>query len=95
MRKYNKYFDKELNTERYFDKNGDEILEGDYIKISAYAKPQRVYVYDDGCGGFGLGTDATNPAWIEKGRAVPCEYGVYPLTWEDLEECELVNENDV
>lgn len=26
-----------------------------------------------------LGTDATNPIWIEKGRAVPCEYGIYPF----------------
>ena len=31
-----------------------------------------------------LGVDATNPIWIENGRAVPCEYGIYPFEADDL-----------
>ena len=37
-----------------------------------------------------LGIDATNPAWVESGKAVPCEFGVYPLTEEDCEVVEVV-----
>ena len=36
---------------------------------------QRVYATENG----ELGTDATNPKWIKSGRAVPCEYGIYPF----------------
>ena len=38
-----------------------------------------------------LGTDATNPVWIENGRAVPCEYGIYPLTKEETNKVEVAN----
>ena len=84
-----KYYDKELKKERYFDKNGEEILAGDYIKMSDFAEPKMVYEYEDEYGDYGLGTDATNPVWIEIGRAVPCEYGIYPLTDDDTNNCVL------
>ena len=38
-----------------------------------------------------VGTDATNKHWIKTGRAIPCEYGVYPLTIEETEEVEVVD----
>ena len=31
-----------------------------------------------------LGTDATNPSWIEFARAVPCEYGIDPLEYAEM-----------
>lgn len=66
---------------RYFDKNGTEITEGSVIQFENGRK-EKVYktVNDE------LGTDATNPAWIEIGRAVECEYGIYPLTEEETNE---------
>lgn len=68
--------------DRYFDKNGNELHAGDMIKFSeSDAKAQKLYLTDDGQ----LGTDATNPSWIESGRAVECEYGIYPLEWSDME----------
>ena len=75
--------------ERYFDKNGKEIRAGSFIRLTLNAGSKQVYEYEDEDGNTGLGTDATNPAWIKSGRAVPCEYGIYPLTWEDTETCEL------
>jgi len=75
---------------RYFDKNGVEITEGCTIKYNhgdrSLIRYEKVYLTEDGQ----LGTDATNPRWIESGRAVPCEYGVYPLTREETEEIEVV-----
>ena len=84
-----KYYDKELKRERYFDRNGVEIHDGDFIKLYPNAKPKRVYEFEDECGYCGLGLDATNPAWIESGRAVPCEYGIYPLEASDTDHCEV------
>lgn len=60
---------------RYVDMNGKEIREGALVK-SEDGTVQKIYLTADG----ELGTDATNPKWIESGRAVPCEYGIYPLT---------------
>lgn len=76
---------------RYFDKNGKEITEGCKIKYKDRIRARNIYtVYltenDE------LGTDATNPVWIENGRAVPCEYGIYPLTEEETEDVEVVEE---
>ena len=65
----------EKDTARYYDMNGDEIHEGDYVVMSD-GKIEKVYLTDDGY----LGTDATNPSWIERGLAVPCEFGVYPFS---------------
>jgi hypothetical protein len=75
---------------RYFDKHGVEITEGCTIKYDHADKSliryEKVYLTEDGQ----LGTDATNPRWIESGRAVPCEYGIYPLTKAETEEVEVV-----
>lgn len=75
---------------RYFDKHGVEIVEGCTIKYGCGDKSliryEKVYLTEDGQ----LGTDATNPKWIESGRAVPCEYGVYPLTNAETEMVEVV-----
>lgn len=79
-----------VNDERrYFDRNGLEITEGCEIRFlhgdRSLERVEKVYLCEDGQ----LGTDATNPAWVESGRAAPCEWGIYPLTREDTEGCEL------
>lgn len=77
---------KMVNDERkYFDKNGKEITEGCKIKFES-GRIEKVYLTTEG----ELGTDATNPKWIENGRAVECEYGIYPLTRQETEEVEVV-----
>lgn len=82
-----KHIDYSTNPYKYYDKNGTEILEGDIIIMNG--RRQKVYLLEDECS---LGTDATNPRWIETGRAVPCEYGCYPLNNDDLEDAILVLE---
>lgn len=77
----------ENDVRHYFDKNGIEITEGCSIKWAS-GRIQEVYLTDEG----ELGTDATNPKWLETGRAVPCEYGIYPLTLEDTNEIEVIIE---
>lgn len=77
----------EGNKARYFDKNGVEITEDCKIKY-ADGTIKEVYLTESET----LGTDATNPKWIEWGRAVPCEYGIYPLEEEETEEVEVVVE---
>ena len=76
-------FEKETKKYRYFDKHGQEIMEGNYILMDG--KYRRVYLTDAEYGI--LGTDATNPSWVKSGRALPCEYGCYELTTQDTEEC--------
>lgn len=68
----------------YYDMNGEEIHEGDVVLIDD--NKEIVYLTDEGY----LGIDATNPIWIENGRAVPCEFGIYPFT--ELDEPVLVKE---
>lgn len=75
----------ENNKPRYFDKNGKEITDGCKIKW-ANGKVESVYLTEND----ELGTDATNPKWIECGRAVPCEYGIYPLNETDTEMIEVI-----
>ena len=70
---------------RYFDRNGKEILEGCKVKFCDKIKEVYLTTEEDE-----LGLDATNPIWIEKGWAVPCEYGIYPLTDEDTESMKVV-----
>ena len=70
---------------RYLDRNGNSITDGCTIRYED-GKTERVYLMNDGR----LGTDATNPTWIENGRAAPCEYGLYPLRKEDLNNVEVV-----
>ena len=72
---------------RYFDRNGREITEGCMIRYLS-GQVEKVYLTEDG----ELGIDATNPKWIERGRAVPCEYGIYPLNEDDTNEVEVVEE---
>ena len=65
------------NRNAYFDMNGTEIKEGDMVMMDG--RVQKVYATEENK----LGTDATNPKWIELGRAVPCEFGVYPFNKAD------------
>jgi hypothetical protein len=71
---------------RYFDKNGKEITEGCKIKFES-GIIKKVYLTDQD----NLGTDATNPKWIEWGRACECEYGIYPLEEDETNEVEVVD----
>lgn len=52
-----------------------------------YGKKEKVYLLEDQ---EHLGIDATNPKWIESGRAFPCEYGCYELTLDDLLVAEVI-----
>ena len=70
---------------KYFDKNGKEITEGCKVRY-ADGKIKSVYLTEND----ELGTDATNPIWIENGRAVPCEYGIYPFEKQETEEIEVI-----
>lgn len=72
---------------RYFDKNGTEIHDGNSIRYPD-GRVYKVYLTDNG----ELGIDATNPVWIAAGRAVPCEYGIYPLESHETDEIEVVNQ---
>lgn len=81
----------EGNKARYFDKNGVEITEGCKVKYKDGVRNRNIYtVYlaEDG----ELGTDATNPLWIEMGKAVPCEYGIYAFESAETDEIEVVTE---
>lgn len=79
----------ENGQKKYFDRNGKEITEGCTIKICHGDKvleiEEKIYLTNDG----ELGIDATNPTWIERGLAVPCQYGIFPLTNNDTEMCEV------
>ena len=75
------------NKRKYFDKNGKEITKGCKIKFED-GRVEKVYLTTED----ELGTDATNPKWVESGRAVECEYGIYPLTRQETEEVEVVEE---
>lgn len=72
---------------RYYDKNGVEITGGCKIKRPD-GKIEKVYLTAEN----ELGTDATNPKWIESGRAIPCEYGIFPLGYDETNEVEVINE---
>lgn len=73
---------------RYFDKNGKEIFAGDTIRY-ADGTNKKVYLTESET----LGTDATNPLWIERGKAAPCEYGIYPLEEDELSQVEVCDGN--
>lgn len=82
----------ENGKKRYFDRNGKEITEGCFVKYpngdKSLEKVRKVYRTDKD----ELGTDATNPTWIDKGKAVPCEFGIYPFGNLETEEIEVVEE---
>lgn len=72
-------------TIQYYDKNGTEITEGCRI-LFPNGRIERVYLTQNG----ELGWDATNPNWIARGWASPCEYGIYPLTNQDTSVVEVI-----
>lgn len=81
----------ENGKRRYFDKHGVEITEGCYVKYADGRRNRtvyKVYLTEEG----ELGTDATNPMWVESGRAVPCEYGIYPFCNDETEEIEVITD---
>lgn len=63
---------------RYFDINGNEIHAGDYVMMNG--RKEKVYLTENN----ELGIDATNPTWIERGKASPCDYGIYPFVSDDM-----------
>ena len=69
---------------RYFDRDGKELHDGDTIVYES-GREEKLYLTTVGT----LGTDATNPHWISTGRAIPREYGIYPLELSDLREARL------
>ena len=76
---------------KYYDRNGKEIIEGCKVRYTNNSRSQEVYkVYQTSEGE--LGTDATNPKWIESGRAIPCEYGIFPFNKAETEVIEVVEE---
>lgn len=77
----------ENGNHKYFDKHGIEITDGCRIRY-ADGKIKKVYLTNEN----ELGTDATNPKWIESGKAIPCEYGIYPLGHYETNEVEVVKE---
>lgn len=72
---------------RYFDKNGKELTDGCKVRYPD-GTIKTVYLTEEG----NMGTDATNPAQIAAGRAVPCEYGIYPFEWDETKDLEIVEE---
>ena len=68
----------ENGKHRYFDKHGREITEGCTREVYRTNQDE-------------LGTDATNPKWIESGRAVSCEFGIYPLEYDETNEVEVID----
>ena len=74
----------------YLDREGNELHDGDTI-MWADGRAEKLYATEEGR----LGTDATNPSWLASGRAVECQYGVYPLTWSDVQEIVKVDPQDV
>lgn len=69
---------------RYYDKEGNELHPGDIV-IFEDGREEKIYLTENN----ELGTDATNPVWIKTGRAVACEYGIYPLAYRDMGEIML------
>ena len=76
---------REVGRYLYYDKNGSQITAGCQIKYPS-GEVKTVYLTSEN----ELGTDATNPEWIRSGRAVPCEYGIYPLTLSETDEVEVI-----
>ena len=80
----------------YFDMDGNEILEGDTVRMNAddlpHSREIEVMASDDE---EYLGEDATNPVWVQNGRAYPGEFGMYPFNQEDLRHMELIKKRRV
>lgn len=69
---------------KYLDKDGFPIEAGDSVKMPD-GRIKKVYLTEEGY----LGTDATNPVWIERGLAVEGQYGIYPFEEDELESIAL------
>lgn len=85
------------NVFRYFDKEGNELHDGDFVRfdgeVTVDGNPLEkvLYMTEDG----ELGTDATNPAWIERGYP-PCYFGIYAITdAKVLEHTELIKKGEM
>lgn len=76
---------KAIWNKEYVDKYGEVINNGDFVKYDD-GSIKEVYLTEED----ELGVDATNPIWIETGRAVPCEYGIYPFESDDLLSVEVI-----
>ena len=74
-------YDSKAHRYSYRDRNGKPIEAGDYVIMNG--KVYEVYSCIIDNKDEGLGTDATNPAWIASGRAEPCEYGIYKFEVDD------------
>ena len=72
------------NGIQYFDKHGTNIYENDLVKYPD-GKIKKVIRTDHD----ELGTDATNPAWIEAGRAYEGEFGIYPFGDNETDDLEI------
>lgn len=70
--------DRSVEPYKYYDVYGVEIHAGDYVLMNG--RKEKVYLCDDECS---LGTDATNPTWIESGKACPTEFGIYHFVQDD------------
>jgi len=77
-------------TYHYYDMHGNELHEGDIIRFNnGVNKPSDDKELYRTISGY-LGTDATNHVWVENGRSVSCEYGIYPLEQYEMHYVELV-----
>ena len=78
----------ENGSYRYFDRDGNELHNGDLVHFDAEAaiggKPieRRLYLTEKG----ELGVDATNPAWLTRGYP-SCYFGIYSINEKTLEHC--------
>ena len=79
LRMARRIVDVEEGPWRYFDKDWKELHNGDILQQPDGTR-EVLYLTEQGR----LGVDATNKKWIESGRAVPCQYGIYPLTHDDV-----------
>lgn len=70
---------------KYYDKHGTQITNGCSVRYMD-GSVRSVYLASNGL----LGTDATNPKWIESGRASECEYGIYPMTDSETNKVEVI-----
>lgn len=85
-----KHFNENTCTNRYFDKNGAEILAGMTLRHCG-GDVKKVYECGDEFGNGNLGFSASNPNFLKLHPDWPTEY--YPLSQFNLTEWEIVKEN--
>ena len=84
-----KHFRETDRKNRYFDKNGEEILAGMTLR-GPRGDEKKVYECGDEFGTANLGFMASNPRFLELHPDWPVEY--YPLHQFNLNEWEIVKE---